>query len=288
VKRVVVVVAAGLAMLAACGTRSSDRGDGAAEVEVVAAFAPLAEAAAKVGGGLVGVENLTPAGVEPHDLELSPRQVEALVDADVVVYLGDEFQPAVAKVAGRRDAGTVDVLDRLGVHGRDADPHVWLDPTRQADAADAIADVLAAVAPERESSFRANAASYRAELEELDRDLASGLADCDRREIVTSHAAFDSLARRYGLTQVAVTGRSPSAEPEAARLADLAEVIRDRNVTTVFAEELVSPKVAEALAREADVAVDVLDPIESLRPGDDYATAMRRNLAALRKALGCR
>jgi zinc transport system substrate-binding protein len=284
-------VFASAAALTGCAARTGDGGaderDGL-PLQVVAAFAPLAEAAARVGGDLVDVEDLTPAGVEPHDLELSPSQIEALVDADVVVYLGGGFQPGVARVADRRDEGSVDVLEALGRGGADADPHVWLDPALQAEAADAVASALAAASPERSATFRRNAAAYRSELDALDGELRDGLASCDRREIVTSHDAFALLADRYGLIQVAVTGRSPAAEPAAARLADLAALIRDRDVTTVFSEELVSPKLAESLAREAGVRVDVLDPIETLEPGDTYASVMRRNLGALRKALGCR
>jgi zinc transport system substrate-binding protein len=278
------------ALVGACGgSGGGDASDAAGSLQVVAGFYPLAEAAVRVGGEAVEVENLTPAGVEPHDLELRPSQVDAVVDADVVLYLGGGFQPALAKVAGQRDQGAVDLLHGGGA---DRDPHFWLDPTQLADAADAIADALAKAAPEDASTFRANAAAYRTELEALDREVAEGLAHCERHDLVTAHAAFAAFAHRYGLTQVAVTGLSPAAEPDAARLADLADLIADRDVTTVFSETLVSPKVAQALAREANVSVAVLDPIEGLTKAEvaadaDYATIMRRNLAVLRTALGC-
>jgi zinc transport system substrate-binding protein len=283
----------GALALGACGDgagRDADRGGGDV-IDVVAGFYPLAEAAGRVGGEAVEVRNLTPVGVEPHDLELSPRQVDAVVDADVVLYLGGGFQPALAKVASRRDDGAVDLLAG-GAGAEKRDPHFWLDPTQLADASDAVADALSAVAPEHEASFRANAASYRSDLVALDEEIARGLSRCERHDLVTAHAAFGAFARRYGLTAVAVTGLSPGAEPAAARLADLADLVRDRGVTTVFAEQLVSPEVAEALGREANVDVAVLDPIEGLGKADvaaraDYRTVMRRNLATLRTALGC-
>ena len=282
------VVAGGLA---ACG----DETGGEETVTVVASFYPLAEAAEKVGGHDVEVTNLTPAGTEPHDLELTPDQVDAVEDADVVLYLGGGFQPAVEEVAGRRAEGAVDLLAELDLtegEGGDVDPHFWLDPTLLAEAVDRIEAALAAAEPVARTEFEAHADDYRDDLDTLDEELSRGLATCERRDIVTSHAAFSYLARRYDLEQVAIAGLSPEAEPDPDRLSDLTDLIGERGVTTVFYEALVSPDVAETLAREAGVGTAVLDPIEGLSEDDadadaDYATVMRRNLEALRAALGC-
>jgi hypothetical protein len=151
---------------------------------------------------------------------------------------------------------------------------------------------LADADPSHRQTYEDNASTYTAELRALDAELAAGLAHCERTELVTTHAAFSYLADRYHLTQIAIAASSPEAEPSAARLAELSDTIHAHHVTTVFSESLVSPKVAQALAREAGVTTGVLDPIEGLtrdevRAGDDYATVMRRNLAALRTALAC-
>src|SRR5436189_6385560 len=97
----------------------------ASKKSVVAAFYPVAYAAQRVGGNRVAVTNLTPAGAEPHDLELTPKQIDAVLDADVVFDLGQGFQPAVEKAAEQRDGPTVSLL-RSGAR----DPHTWLDPVR--------------------------------------------------------------------------------------------------------------------------------------------------------------
>jgi zinc transport system substrate-binding protein len=297
----VVVAVVGVA-LAASGCRSGDAeaDDGASStVEVVASFYPLAEAASRVGGDAVTVRNLTPAGVEPHDLELTSDQVDRLLDADVVLYLGQGFQPAVEKIVGQRDRPGVDLLDgvdlRPGEGGGDTalDPHLWLDPTRMVAIAEAVEAALASVDPADAGSFAASRERYAGELAELDQAMAAGLGDCARRELVTTHTAFSYLAARYGLTQIAISGISPDAEPDADRLAELADRVRADGVTTVFTETLVSPEVAEALAREAGVTAAELDPIEGLtedevEAGDSYSSLMRRNLAVLRTALGCR
>lgn len=308
-------------VLGACGDDDDDASaTSAGRLEVVASFYPMAEIATRVGGSRVRVSNLTPAGVEPHDLELTSRQVDELEDADLVVYLGQGFQPAVAELASRRGSGAVDVLDAVSLdegafedleaeegHAGDEsdppeedhegesglDPHFWLDPTLMAAAVDAVTDGLVAADPDGEDTYRANSRTYRDELQALDAEFDAGLRSCARREIVTSHAAFFYLARRYDLTQMPIAGVSPEAEPDADRLAELSDEIEAGGITTVFFEELTSPEVAEALAREAGVDTAVLSPIEGLSDeqsdaGKDYAAVMRDNLSALREALVCR
>jgi zinc transport system substrate-binding protein len=278
-------------VLAACG----DDGSGStAEVEVVAGFYPVAWAAERVGGDRVSVHDLTPAGVEPHDLELAPPQVDDLLDADLVVVMGDGFQPAVEDAADSRDGPTVELLEELPAGQLvEDDPHVWLDPVLMGEVVAAVEAALVEVDPDGEARFRRNAAELTAELGALDEAYRSGLAQCERDLVVTAHDAFGYLTDRYGLREEGVAGLSPDAEPDARRLAELADLARDEGVTTIFTEELVSPEIAETLAREAGgLRTDVLSPLESLSSeqrdaGADYISVMEANLAKLRTALGC-
>jgi zinc transport system substrate-binding protein len=288
-------------VLGACGSEDEPAGD--ARLSVVASFYPLAEAAEVVGGELVTVDNLTPPGVEPHDLELAPDDLEALVAADLVIYIGGGFQPAVEDGVGQAEGTTVDVLEAAGpleppdpadeeAEELAADPHVWLDPSRYAMIVEAVADALAEAEPEGADEFRANADAYVAELTALDAEFAEGLATCTRREMVVNHAAFGYLASAYGLEQLAISGVSPESEPDPARLAELRDLVEAEGITTIFTEELASPEVAETLAEEAGVEVALLSPIEGLTPeeiaaGDDYLSVMRRNLRTLSGALDC-
>jgi zinc transport system substrate-binding protein len=284
ISRIVLILVCA-SLVTACGASSREGG----RPTVVAAFYPLAYAAEKIGGPTIAVENLTPPGSEPHDLELAPKTVARIVRADVVLYLGHGFQPAVAAAVKQADGKTVDVLtglplDPSGVEGLTADPHVWLDPILFARIVDRIGDVLHA--PGR-------ADALGADLRRLDRAYRSGLARCARREFVTSHAAFGYLAKRYGLTQVPITGLTPESEPTARQLADVVKLVRRTHASTVFFETLVSPRLADTVAREAGARTAVLDPIEGLTPaeqarGEDYLSLMRQNLAALRRALACR
>ena len=264
------------------------------QVSVVASFYPVAWAAEQVGGARVAVENLTPAGAEPHDLELTTDQRDAVEDAAVAIVLGNGFQPAVEDAADQRDGPTVTLLDRPAIgRGASKDSHVWLDPNRMIAIVDAVADALAKASPNDRAAFHERAASLAAELRALDQRYRDGLADCRLDTIVTSHDAFGWLAKAYGLRQLGVAGITPDAEPDARRLGELADLVRERGITTIFTEELVSPRIAETLAREAGgVRTQVLNPLEGLTPserraGDDYITVMDANLEKLRAALEC-
>jgi zinc transport system substrate-binding protein len=278
----------GIVLLTAC--RSPAAGD-QGTISVVASFYPLFEVADHVGGSRAAVTNLTPAGVEPHDLELTTREVDALLDADVVLYLGGGFQPAIEDLLAERAGVTVDLLE-VGPTTSGHDPHIWLDPRVMLAIVDRVKSAMATADPPGAPTYRANASAYRTQLEAVAEDFDTGLADCDRGIIVTSHDAFGHLARRYGLRQEAITGLSPESEPDPRRLDELASLVEAEGVTTIFTETLVSPAVAETLAGEAGVRTAVLDPIEGLTAeqdaaGEDYASVMRRNLAELREALGC-
>ena len=282
-----------------CSAAGSGEADGT--LSVVASFYPLAEAAQRVGGERVSVTNLTTPGVEPHDLELTPDQVGSIATADLVLYIGGGFQPAVEEAASQSEGTAVDVLDGVETlappageadAGVSVDPHIWLDPARFAQVVEAIGASLASIDPSHADGFTAAASSEAQDLAALDREFREGLADCARTTIVTSHEAFGYLAAAYGLTQVGISGVDPEAEPDARRIAELRDLVESEGITTIFTEDLVSPEVAETLAREAGVGTAVLHTVEGLSEeqvaaGADYASEMRENLGVMREALDC-
>lgn len=272
--------------LAAGGCVSESKPDGDSALQVVAGFYPLAELATAIGGESVEVVNLTPAGAEAHDLELKPSQVDAVLDADVVLLVGGGFQPALEEAAQKRGADRVVDLSA----GAGDDPHFWLSPKRFLAAVPQVRDALGSARAAEAPQFQTAAAAYASRLDDLHRAFSDGLADCDRRTFVTTHAAFGQLAEAYDLRQESISGFSPESEPEPGKLSELTDRISELGVTTVFVEPLAPRGAAETLAREANVAIAELDPLESLRPGadGDYFTVMRANLSAMRTALGCR
>jgi zinc transport system substrate-binding protein len=269
--------------IAAAGCGGSGASSGG--TQVVAGLYPLAFAAEEVGGAGVDVKNLTPAGAEPHDLELTPREVEEIHDADLVLYLGQGFQPAVEEAVDGAGVPAIDALDGIDLRDEDGsvDPHIWLDPIRFAEAVERIGAELGREAPARQLASRLRA---------LDREYREGLAHCRSRDLVTTHDAFGYLADRYGLEVIPITGLSPEVEPSPQDLENIVSLVEDRGVTTVFTETLLSPEIGETVAREAGAQTAMLNPLEGLTEdelarGDDYFSVMRANLAALRSGLGC-
>ncbi len=303
--------AAGLLTAALALTACSSGGaaaDGDDGIAVLASFYPLQFVAEQVGGDHVSVSSLTPPGAEPHDIELSPAQVDEVGRADLVVFLSD-FQAAVDEAVDANPPGhVVDAADETTLHAADEehadaddegdeeeghdhgslDPHFWLDPSRLPAVADAVADQLAEIDPDNADDYRAGAAAFTDEMTELDTRYADGLATCERRSIVTTHEAFGYLAERYDLEQVGIAGIDPEGEPSPARLAEVGTLVEDEGVTTIFFETLASPKVAQTLADELGVKTAVLDPLEGLVDDtQDYVSVAGANLEALRTALSC-
>lgn len=303
------LAALAVAALAGC-ERAPEPGPGqAARPLVVATVYPLYEFARQVGGDRVEVVALVPPGVEPHDWEPSPRDVSRIQQARVFVYNGVGLEPWADRLRGdalRPDAVVVRATEGIPLasanagndghghaSGATADPHVWLDPVLAQAQVERIRAGLAAADPAGAAAYEVGARSYTEVLARLHAEFQQGLADCARRDLVVSHAAFGYLARRYRLRQHAVLGLAPGAEPSPAEMAEIVRFARRHGVTHIFTETLVSSRLAETLAREVGARTLVLDPLEGLTPGalaagQDYVTVMRANLANLREGLGCR
>ena len=267
------------------------------EPEVVASFYPLQYVAERVVGDHAEVTNLTAPGVEPHDVELSPRQTAEVSSASVVFH-EKGLQPAVDQVISNdRPDHVVDAADVVDLRkseegGEDgpATPTSGSTPPCSAEAADAFTKTMIEADPDHAADFKANNARLQDDLDKLDQDFRTGLEKCTTRTVVVSHDAFGYLGERYDLDVHAIAGLSPDAEPSARRLGELSDLIREDDITTVFTERLASPKLADTLASDLDIETAVLDPIEGLSDedaDDDYLGLMRENLAALQKAGGC-
>ena len=297
----VFVFAAGAIALAGCG---QEVGTQSARPLVVASFYPHYEFARQVAGDRAEVISLVPTGAEPHDWEPSPQDVVRIGQARVFVYNGAGFERWIDSLAGGVGAtGAVTVratdgielltADRRGERTAVADPHVWLDPVLVQHEVEAIRSALAKADPPNETAYADRARAFTTRLAALDATYAKGLAQCARRDLIVSHDAFGYLARRYRLLVVPVMGLAPDAEPSPAQLASIIRLATRRSVKYVFFESLVSPKLAETLAREVGARTLLLNPIEGrtreeAAAGKGYVELMEENLTNLRTALECR
>lgn len=285
------------------GGRLAERtGDSSGKVSVVTSFYPLYEFARQVGGDKVSVTNVTPAGSEPHDYEPTPQQLVQAREAKVFAYNGGSMEPwtenFVKDYTGTLVNGSAGIELRSGVNEDGVaepglkDPHYWLDPVLAQKTVNDIRDALVKADPANASYYRNRAEQYGDKLTALDREFTDGLRECRVRTVVTSHAAFGYMAARYNFEAVAISGLNPEEEPSPAKLAELSELVKSRQIGYVFFESLVSPKLAETVANEAGAKTIVFDPIEGVsdddqKTGKDYLAIQRENLASLRTAMAC-
>ena len=299
-----------LSLLTGCGTQPADTAGSDGRLRVLTSFYPMYDFACKIGGDCIDVTNMVPSGTEPHDWEPSTNDLKNLEKADVFIYNGADMEPwADDLLVSRSDtlhvveaSENVELRTTDGEHEHahehedadhhhgDFDPHVWLDPENAKIEMEAIRDALCAADPENSTVFQSNYEKYATELDALDAEFREKLAPLPNRTIVVAHEAFGYLCDAYGLTQVGIEGLSPDSEPDPGRMAEVIDFVREHSISTIFFEELVSPKVAEAIASETGAQAKMLSPLEGLSDeqaaaGADYFSVMHDNLAALMEAL---
>ncbi len=271
------------------------------KLQVFGSFYPMYFIASQIGGNKADVRNITPAGVEPHDYEPSTRDIARIERSNMLVLNGgveawgnkikDNLKGTGVKVI-TAGAGllTKDITTEEGEKIKD--PHIWLDPILVKQEVANIEKGFEEIDPKDAAYFQDNAKKLNAKLDKLNTDFKQGLSNCQKKDFITSHAAFAYLADAHGLRQVSITGLSPDQEPSVRELVDIVKFAKEHNVKYIFFESLVSPKLSETIANEIGAKTLVLDPIEGIsdddiRRGKNYLTVMENNLKNLKLALGC-
>ncbi|MDU2066072.1 MAG: metal ABC transporter substrate-binding protein [Sporomusaceae bacterium] len=301
-----IIVSSLIFLLSGCAVTGNSFGD--KRIKVVASVYPVYEFAQAIGGDKINLSLLAPPGAEPHDWEPSAKDLVKIREAGLFLYQGNGFEPWVDKmltqnkttssVAVSHDIETLsgigeddeEDLDAAGKPVLTIDPHIWLDPVLAVQEANNICEALVSVDPANEAIYRKNLESLTLQLTALDQEYAQAVQKFERKDFVTTHAAFGYLAKRYGLHQVPLMGLAPDAEPTPEKLAQVSKFCREHKVKAVFFETLVSPKLANMLGKETGAAVLVLNPIEGLteketKAGNNYFSVMQENLKNLKVAL---
>jgi zinc transport system substrate-binding protein len=295
-KRIIFIVVLGFAALALLVVleRKAENVQHAnnSKLLVSTSFYPLAFFAEQIVDNLGAVYNITPAGAEPHDYELSSKDRMRIEESNLVILNGGHLEPWGANIISILSGSQTKVISVGEILVKNNDPHVWLDPVLAEEEAIQIANSLKEIDPLHSSKYDSNLNRLLGELKALDQEYRTGLSSCKQKDIITSHEAFGYVAKRYGFGQVSIAGLSPDAEPSPEVLSNIVALARKKRIKYIFFESLVSPKLAEALAREVGAATLVLNPIEGLTDrelasGKNYLSEMRSNLNNLKIALEC-
>ena len=301
-------------MLLGAASLSCSKKDGKPEsqrLRVVTTLFPLYDFTRQIGGEKIDVHLLLPPGMEPHSFEPKPDDIMRINRAELFVYTNSYMEPWAANllkgVAGDRlkviEAGAgahylpAAEADEHGEEHGDAhrmDPHIWLSIPNAEKMVDNIAAGLAAKDAANSKFYLDNAASYKKRLSEMDKRFVKGLSDCPTKMFMHGgHYAFGYLARRYGLTYMSAYALSANAEPSPRKLVDLVNRIKQNRLHAIFYEEIISPAMAEMIARETGTELVKLHGIHNVSKSDldrgvTYLSLMEQNLENLRKGLQCR
>lgn len=285
-----------LLALAGCSKGSpiaSGNGDGQRKVAVSVTFNALAEIVRAVGGDFVSVTTIIPDGTEPHNFEPKAKDLVALGNAAVFVYNGlglEYWAPDALAAAGNKNLVAVEAsagIEPIKIAGGSGavDPHSWLSLSCAKVQTENIAKALESVDPSHAEAYAKNAAAFEAELDRLLAAYREKFAKAPSKVFVTGHAAFGYLCRDFGLEQSSVEDVFASGEPNAQSLVSLVRYCREKNVRTVFVEEMVSPAVSRTLADEVGAKVETIYTLESSEGGKSWLERMKSNLEKIDSSL---
>jgi zinc/manganese transport system substrate-binding protein len=266
-----------LMMLAALasGCGSSDESDGPTIAVTTGIWADITE---EIAGEGASVEQIIPDGTSPHDFQLSAQDRAEIEDSLLLVYNGAELEAGIP--IGDLDATAFAMTDHAG-QLRPSDPHVWMDPSRVAEAVPALADELAQADPDHAAGYRKRAEDYVEELRALDAEVRSMLDAIppDNRKLVTSHDALGYFADAFGFEVIATPfpASGPESEPSAQTIAEVEDAIRTSGVPTVFAQDTDNPEVLEGIASRTGVRIETGLPVEAPGAAGSYIEMLRRD-----------
>jgi zinc transport system substrate-binding protein len=290
-------------------TIASINGNKASKVKVVASFYPIYDFVQKIGGDRVEVSSIIPPGVEPHDWEPTIQQRLKAESSDMIVYNGAGFEKWIEEIDAKFRVDTSEGLELLegssegGDHqtsasghtdlNENADPHIWLDPILAKYQIEKIRDGLIKIDPANTNYYNGNAKKFIAELDSLDAFIRSELSNCDKIDFIAFHNAFTYFSNRYGLNQHSVYGVSPEGDILPQRLQEIIKLSRELNIDTIYAEDLIDPRLVNVIATEIpNGKVLILSPIEGIdeeeqKAGKGYIDKMRQNIENLKVGLRC-
>ncbi|MFL6102151.1 MAG: metal ABC transporter substrate-binding protein [Actinomycetes bacterium] len=272
------------------GDAGGDRTGGGGRLRVVATTTQVADLAANVGGDRAQVTSLLKPGIDPHDYDPSPADIDAIAHADLVLENGVGLEAWLGDTIASSgfDGPVADTSQglRLRMVGGAADPHIWQNPRNAERMAANIERGLAAADPSAATTFQANLAAYTRQLQALDAEVQRQIDGLANKRLVTNHDAFGYYIDRYGLQLVGsvIPSFDTSAELSGRDIRDLVARIKATRVKAVFSETSLPPRTAETIGREAGVKVvtgedalygDTLGPRGS--DGDTYIKMIRHN-----------
>lgn len=277
----------------------------AEQIKIVVSIHPLYDITKQIGKDKVNIKTLIPPAASPHTFEPTPKQMMELHDAKIFIKIGaglEFWADRIVKAASNKTLIVVDLSKNMPlIHSthkhehkyahkheeQGADPHFWLDPVLTKKIVDKIAGTLIKIDARNKKFYIDNAENYKKELDKLNEEIIRKVGAFKTKEYVTFHSAWNYFSKRYGLRIIGVIEEAPGREIAPGDVAHIIKELKKSDIRVVFAEHQFNPKIAEAIAKEANAKVLFLDPLGSpdAPDRDSYLKLMRYNVSQMERAM---
>ena len=260
---------------------NNDNKNTSGKLQIYTSVYPIYDFTKKIGGEKIAVYNMTKAGAEPHDFEITSKDMANLSKADLFIYNGGGMEHWVDSVKEALNIKYVDSSSNIN-NENNLDPHFWLSPKNAKIQMENIKNGLIEIDSHNKNYYQSNYNLYANRLDELDNKIKISLSNIKNRNLVLTHPAFGHFCKEYSLNQIAIA--RDEADPKA--MADIITFIKNNDIKAIFYEEFSSSKLVDSIAKETQIKILTLNPIESLsekniEAGEDYFSIMEKNLISL-------
>lgn len=306
---ILIVIILSLSVLTfSCKKKPSTQSDDK-RLNITVTIFPIYDFTKHIGKDKINIKTLLPAGVEMHSFEPKPEDILKINKSDLFLYLDKNLEIWASNVIKGLDNKNVVIkeighginFEKIGDgnghshdHHTSLDPHIWLDFERAKIMVDNIAMALMEIDKANAEFYKKNASEYKQRLENLDRKYFDSLKNCEIRHLVhIGHFAFGYLTRRYGITYItAYKGLSPNEEPTPKEIAGLLKEIKKLNISHLFYEDFISPRMAEIISKETNTKLLKLNGGHNVTKdawdkGITYIDLMESNLSNIKEGLRC-
>ena len=277
--------------------------------KVVVSMLPVHSLVSAVMGDIGEAQLLMAGGQSPHASQLKPSQVNALLSADLIVWVGALLEPNIGKIiAQRRDSTRVitllenDAITKLPTRRRDnyhdpdpdddddpdhdthahhnIDPHVWLSFDNARAMVGIVANELARLDSANRDGYQSNAEELLSRLQQLRQSLHTDLRTVNDFPYVVFHDAYQYFENEFDLHPLASLTVSAQRPTGARRIRQIKQLIQSQKVRCVFSEPQFQPGLMATLVADTDAKAGVLDPLGAdIVAGPDAWFELMRKLA---------
>jgi len=307
-KRTPLLILLCLVLIFSC-QQAKDPGRNDKKLNVIATIFPVYDFARHIGGDKIILTMLLPPGTDAHHYELKPDDIIKVTNADVFLFTNFELEQWAYKIIGASDkntrlqaveTGNGAMMLRLNkeeddheAHPAGFDPHIWLDMDNAQKMVDNITSAFIKKDPRNSDYYLKNAGDYKRQLADMDQKYRTTLAACKTRTVLhAGHWAFAYLTSRYHLKYIAAYNVFADAEPAPQKIFALIDQIKNENVSHVYYEDMMNPRLAKTIARETGTGLLKLNnghdvTRTDLEKGETFLALMEKNLVNFQKGLQC-